>query len=346
MESCMDKIKLTALLLLLSFQQALLGLSVDLLPLFDQLVIANTQIRLKDFPRAHNPSLIKTDQGLLLVFRYVPEPSQGWISQIGAVFLNDTLQPVSNPQILNTRPSSTIPSQSEDARIFSCQGNLYLIFNDNNEIDHPKGRARRDMFLAKLTYAHGHFSLSEPLKLMHEKKYQTVLIQKNWSPFVWRDQILLSYFLNPHEVLKPDLAQGICHTFYETTTPFNWKWGQLRGGTAAQLVDGEYLGFFHSSIYMCSQASSGKENIHYFMGAYTFSPDPPFGITKMTPYPIARKDFYNPSPRDKKVIFPGGFAVCDSYIHLAYGKDDCEIWIATLDKNILNKVLLPTGYCQ
>ena len=80
---------------------------------------------------------------------------------------------------------------------------------------------------------------------------------------------------------------------------------------------------------------------HYYMGAYTFSPEPPFNIKKITTFPIIADGFYTPSDYDKRVIFPGGFVSDGEHIYIAYGKDDCEIWIATLDKEELKKNLKP-----
>ena len=79
------------------------------------------------------------------------------------------------------------------------------------------------------------------------------------------------------------------------------------------------------------------------MGAYTFSADPPFAITSYTKKPIVGEGFYTDSNYYKRVIFPGGFVVSDSVIYLAYGKDDSEIWIATIDKAALKKALMPVG---
>jgi predicted GH43/DUF377 family glycosyl hydrolase len=77
------------------------------------------------------------------------------------------------------------------------------------------------------------------------------------------------------------------------------------------------------------------------MGAYTFSPEPPFEILQMTPEPLLSEDFYTPSYREKRVVFPGGFVARGPHIYVAYGKDDCEIWIATLDKEELKRTMVP-----
>ena len=76
------------------------------------------------------------------------------------------------------------------------------------------------------------------------------------------------------------------------------------------------------------------------MGAYTFSSKPPFEITKMTPAPIVGKDFYKESDYFRRIIYPAGYVVSGDTIYISYGKDDQEIWIATLDKNGLKDALV------
>ena len=92
---------------------------------------------------------------------------------------------------------------------------------------------------------------------------------------------------------------------------------------------------------MASPSSWGLDMWHYFMGAYTFSAEAPFQITSITPDPIMAEEFYTPSSFNKRVIFPGGFVASDSKIYVAYGKDDREMWIATLDKDALKNAMVP-----
>jgi hypothetical protein len=81
--------------------------------------------------------------------------------------------------------------------------------------------------------------------------------------------------------------------------------------------------------------------MHYFFGAYTFSTEPPFNVTAVSPYPIAYDGFYTPSPLGIRCIYPGGFVADSSYIYICYGKDDHECWIATIDKEKLYSTLVP-----
>jgi len=310
--------------------------------LAQQIVKRTKRIDLVDFPESFNPSIFKVKEGYLFSFRYCPNRYQeSWLSFIGVVLLNENFEPISSPQLLNTRyKNSKVPSQSEDARLFSYRGRVFLIYNDNTETISTVTE-RRHLFMAELHYKDGQFSLSTPLKLIYEDKYNVSFWQKNWVPFEWNQKLFLTYTINPHEVIYPNLKNGACYPCYETFAPLEWDLGPLRGSTPPQLVDGEYLAFFHSGAFIASDASYGQEMWHYFMGAYTFSKDPPFALTKFTPLPIVGEGFYTPSWHIKRVIFPGGFVVDGSSIYVAYGKDDYEMWIAELDKEALTRALVP-----
>lgn len=306
------------------------------------LFLFTKELKFKDFPKSHNPSLIQSDLGLILTFRYCPDLLKPWMSYTGIVILNDQLEPISQPQLINTRPTySLTSSQTEDARIFSFQGDLYLTYNDNMENMNPNGLERRDIFIAPLHYIEGEFKIDKPIKLYHQKDYFSRMWQKNWTPFEWNGHLLISYSFNPHEVLYPNLVTGECISLYKTSIAPLWLFGEMRGGTPALLIDGEYLGFFHSSVVMESCVSNKQKIHHYFMGAYTFSAEPPFNITRITPTPLLDKNFYTQSEYEKRVIFPAGFIVSGPHIYLAYGKDDQEIWITKINKKALYSLLIP-----
>jgi predicted GH43/DUF377 family glycosyl hydrolase len=311
----------------------------------DQKIVIHTRkYDFPNFPQAFNPSLIDMGDTFLLTFRYCPDREhQSWMSYIGYVFLDHALNPMGEPQLLNTRAkNSKTPSQTEDARLFRIRDKIFLIYNDNiDEIffDHYK---RRDIFISQLDFnKDGKLQMLSPLKLIFQEKYATVTQQKNWVPFEWNQNLYLSYSIQPHLVLSPSLRTSSCYTAYKTESEIKWPYGHIRGGTPAILVDGEYLAFFHSSAKTKSPASYNWKLWHYFMGAYAFSAEPPFALTKITEKPIIGADFYTPSYLEKRVIFPGGFVDRGNFLYIAYGKDDHEIWIATLDKDQLKKALKP-----
>lgn len=299
------------------------------------------RICLEKYPDAYNPSILKIKEGFLLSFRYVPDRFKSF-SYIGIVKLNENLDVISEPVLLDTKFDYLLDSQAEDARLFRYDDKIYLIYNDcPNEVWLGFESQRRDMYMVELKTEGERFVLSKPLKLVHAKKYPTTKVQKNWVPFEWNGQLFLTYSINPHEVLWVDYESGMCHSVFETNLYLNWNYGPLRGSAPPQIVDGEYLSFFHSCIQTVSPATRGEKLWHYYMGAYSFSKSPPFHLTSMSPYPITTKGFYTYLLSWKRVIFPGGFEVIGNNIYLAYGRDDWEIWIATLDKNELKASMVP-----
>lgn len=318
--------------------------SIDIHQEDSTLFLTTKRLQFDQFPGAYNPSLIQVEDGFLMTFRYSTEPlsTEDATSYIGIVHLSSDLQPISEPQLLETRNeySKTMP-QSEDARIFSYLNRLFLVYNDSLELNCPNAWERRDMFVSEIYRFGSEYILSQPLKLCYVEGYQYQYWQKNWVPFDWDNRLYFSYSLSPHRVLSTDLRDGSCFLFQETSPQIKWDYGKLRGGTPPIVVDGEYLAFFHSSIPIETNASIGWIMWHYFMGAYTFQKEPPFQITKYTPEPLLTKGFYTPSEYEKRVIFPGGLVIVGSTIYMAYGKDDQEIWIATMDLNELKKRLVP-----
>lgn len=309
----------------------------------ESVVISTRQIHIEGYPEAYNPSIIQTDRGILMLFRSLPTPNgKAFISDTGAVWLNDAFEPISKPQLLITRQKGDpTPQQSEDVRVFLWKDELYLVYNDNVEITNASEWDRRDIFIAKLTYENGIFSVGPPLKLTHSEQYSKVLWQKNWQPFDWQGQLFLGYTINPHEVITPDLTTGICYPIYKTRGEIHWHWGSLRGGAPAQRVEDHYLSFFHSPLRFVSETTDGRDLMHYFIGAYLYSGEPPFELTHISPYPIATDGFYTPSPLGIRCVYPGGFAIKGEYIYLAYGKEDNQVWIAVIDKKKLYESLVP-----
>jgi hypothetical protein len=84
--------------------------------------------------------------------------------------------------------------------------------------------------------------------------------------------LLFSYSLQPHRVVQghPWHVENVwsAETVFmtEILKEYEWKWGEMRGGSQALLIDeSRHLGFFHSSGRL-----SHRNIITYVMGAYTF----------------------------------------------------------------------------
>ncbi len=297
----------------------------------DEPFISTQRIEIPKFKSARNSSLLQYEQGYLLTFRYDPKYT---IKYMGIVQLDANFRLISQPKIFkNFSDETPIPTFMEDARIFAYNNEIYLLYNGSLDPSYKKFVNRRDMFISKLSTDCNQFSLSAALMLINPEHHGNQLWEKNWVPFVWKDNLMMAYSFNPHEIMITDLETGNCPVYCKTTSSVDWKWGEIRGGTPAQLVDGDYLAFFHSSIDFPSGAR------HYYIGAYTFASEPPFQITKITLEPLIAKTFYTTGMKSRRSIFPCGYTISDEKIYLTYGKNNSEVWIATIDKSKLYSLL-------
>ena len=72
----------------------------------------------------------------------------------------------------------------------------------------------------------------------------------------------------------------------------------------------------------------------YFVGAFSFTSQPPFRITSMSPSPLLGKAFSSgwTYKNTDFVIFPMSFLADEHFIDLTYGKNDRETWVLRLNR--------------
>lgn len=324
------------------------GLPYHLESAAQSFVLETKRIEIPEYPHAFNPSIVRWQGRLLMSFRIIPDPNQSFNAEIGLVFLDEKFCPVSEPQLLSLRDEySMAPCRAEDARLITLSNGLFMVYDDNIEFKLNKGGFR--VYVAEIHYDGEHF-IADPIEcLKHFENENRNIREKAWVPFIFKDHLLLAYSITPHRIFYPRLdGTGICDTVNCTESNISWDWGILRGGTPAFLEKEGYLGFFHSSEVMASTHSSGKQMAHYFIGAYLFSPEPPFNILKISPEPIIAQNFYRgvrykPYWKPIRCVFPCGYISDDQYIWITYGRDDHESWVVKLDKRGLLQSLVSCG---
>lgn len=329
--------------LVLFIQSSLMGSIVNLDNMVQDFVLEMKQIHIPGHPYTFNPSIVHWQGNLLLSFR-IHDPLTGSTNQFGLIWLDDNLNPASEPYIIEMRNKSAfLPPKEQDPRLIVHHDELYVIYNN---IIGPTELEMRRMFIAKLQFENGRFFIENPeVLLLYDLPAKRM--EKNWVPFIWEDQLLLAYSINPHSIMQPLYQGNRCTLIAKSSFESSWDWGELRGGTPALLEEGRYLAFFHSYKDMFSVQSEGKKISHYFMGAYTFNPNPPFEITHISDKPIIGSKFYR-GPLYKtwkplRVVFPGGFISYPDHIYVAYGRQDHEVWIAKMDKSALLDSLKPVA---
>lgn len=125
--------------------------------------------------------------------------------------------------------------------------------------------------------------------------------EKNWTWFHAADSWHCLYSINPHVVFKISPEGSPTQTFSNKPLPLPWVYGEPRGGTSPVRVGDEYIVFFHSAL------TWQKPKRRYFMGAYTFSAEPPFELLRITSEPLlsgSEEDFR--ALGGPLVIFPNG----------------------------------------
>gem|GEM_PF-348471 len=302
------------------------------------IIIENKKLNIRGVKAPYNASIIPYKGRYLLFFRYdkkVKNQPVPFHTFIGCVELDHEFNQTEKEFIkINTKST-----YSEDPRAFWVGNEIYLVYNDC-----IKGNVRhRAMHLARLNPKNLRVKKITSLDLGLHK------IEKNWVPFVCEEEedfnIYLEYYIDPHRVLKVedlDLGQTSWAKFsdrnYSKMTHWIHKWGDIRGGSPAVLVDDEYLAFFHSSF-------RDPRGIHWFvMGAYTFENSPRFKLTKISKEPLLCQEMYSAkaiytAPLNIRCIYPGGIAIDEEKIYVSCGENDSAVRVISFDKKKLIKSL-------
>lgn len=300
------------------------------------------QVQIPGMSDAFNATLIEDGTGYLMAFRYdeyrTPrQPPINWAEffyqRIGFVRLNSRFEPIGK-----WMPCEEIGNRVYDPRLTRIGDKIFLSYscapvkaNDSlsgSLIGLTQIHAKDEVIVAKSTVM---------LKAAFQQQWE-----KNWVPFNYCNQLHLLYTINPPLILIPSLIDGQCRHLSGSQHAVNWHWGIIRGGTPALLIDGEYLAFFHSS------KKDPLTGLHiYYIGAYTFQPQPPFNLTRISSKPIFHHDFCTSpathivcSTYSSFVLFPGGLVVKDDLIYVCYGENDSSIKVMEIDKKGLYQSLI------
>ena len=124
----------------------------------------------------------------------------------------------------------------QDARIFTLNDHLYMIFNARQQLKEKglpcpnlENYPQRGIFISKLitdklsgfiTGWHKAVPLKIPKvgNLKWKENSKNILVERNWSPFVFEKELYVLYSLDPQIVLKIDPFSGESIKMYETET--------------------------------------------------------------------------------------------------------------------------------
>lgn len=302
------------------------------------------------FVIATNPGVVKDEDGFLLVFRAECTSLFDYLfkhltfnrtKKLGLCRLDHEFNVVSTPIYLKeSAPGEKKSKQSpNDPRLVAFRGKYYAFYNDRYFSAEENGFVRQLYMCEVMQDGFGAAKrLTFPLREEFTEKGQKFRhIEKNWSPFVFEDQLYLVYLIEPHVVIHLDVESGQCELVSECDYQKVWDFGIARGGTPCIKLGDQYLSLFHSP---CKGFCLGHSHPNvYIMGAYAFSSTPPFEIKGMTKKPIANETFFKGI---RKLIFPTALIDQGDDLLIFYGRDDKEMWVFKTPKDkLLNEMTYP-----
>ena len=213
----------------------------------------------------------------------------------------------------NDKPVYVI-SRAEDGRLIKCQQRLICIYTAPH------------WGIGELSSVVHMFDFSNNKKW--RLKYDKITrLEKNWSPFVYNDELYLSYKLSPHTVLKCDINTGICTEMYvsKSKLPSN-----ARGSSQIIPWKNKYIGIAHTTI---TTGMMERTYVHYI---FIMNENPPFEIVNSS-IPFTFPKYFN-DWRDK-IQFCCGLFIKDKYFYMSYGVADCVSFLLKVNENEIEHLL-------
>lgn len=154
--------------------------------------------------------------------------------------------------------------------------------------------------------------------------------EKNWLWFNHEGLMHMIYATQPHMVVKfnTSFEQPENYLLYPE---YEWKYGEIRGGTPPIRIGDEYWSFFHSSL-----PAPEHNSRRYHMGAYAFEAKAPFKPTRITREPLLSGSRHDRiKPRSPLVVFPCGSKLDKGQWTVSFGVNDLDCALIEIPHNEL-----------
>lgn len=267
-----------------------------------------------------NPSLALRNNRRLLAYRVECVP---WfrLSMVAISELDREWNPVLESTVVLNLHSKFGNYCVEDPRFFVYNNDLWLTYTDAHEV--ALARLNDDLTTADSFYLERPWFHTRP--------------EKNWTFFQSGEQLYASYGIAPHKVIEVNLDDHTTKFVHETRFDYQWKYGELRGGSCPVEHDGLLWSFFHSSVNIREESYGPIRQ--YFIGVYAFEPKPPFRPVWMSKQPLLageEEKFQHDRPSQHSVIFPCGAVRAAGGWLVTFGENDCRSRMAFFDDEIVN----------
>ena len=258
---------------------------------------------------AFNASIMPYRNGYLLAYRTQPPGSHIHLAQLADDF---TFLGERELQIKHPRASLA----QEDPRLFMHKGKVHVAFCGVEPWEEHPHKIKASVLYARLTED----CFVERTFYPHYR--DRCAWEKNWAFFSAHGKLYCVYTIKPHVVFEVEDDRIV--DIFRTENPLPWAGGHLRGGACPIYDPGgpEYAHFFHGRV------GAYNETI-YNTGVYTFDPEPPFCVRRMTRDPIQWAD-----PEGRSALQMNGAAVVfvgGAVLHVPVAES--SFWVAAQGVN-------------
>ena len=234
---------------------------------------------------------------------------------------------------------------AEDMRLIIInETRLFGIFSVHRPRKHHQ-RYHFDQYMTELQFKNTHLVVAKESIMMNVSYESSLVSQKNWIPFacnVSMSGLCFVQTIQPHAIVTFNQEN-----FYQSTvginnmmiiaqssyTPSNvWTFGELRGGSQAELVNTpygpRYFAMFHSSQERGEEKKGKLKGVKtYYAGGYLFRVGYPYDITHMSTEPFVPSLFYNisqswPHRGMDFVVFPMSLIIRERIAYVSMGYQD------------------------
>ncbi len=158
------------------------------------------------------------------------------------------------------------------------------------------------------------FSINNPNNIIRLYTDNMNVIEKNWMPFVYKNELYFIYSVFPHKILKYTNT-GYCQGVYTTNSSnFFYKNNKIGNGAPAQLINYNNKDYYITIAHINITNSNALIRKNFI---YIFEAKPPFNIVGMTKKFDIITESYIP------IEFCSGFVIKNNSIFLSFGVNDC-----------------------
>lgn len=197
----------------------------------------------------------------------------------------------------------------EDPRFFSFRDQIYIIYNDGTYNDKIR------LFLFNL-------NTNKEIELKYSESQN---IEKNWTPLIHKNNLYISYSINPHIILKVDMNDniGLCSKIFSNKVidyPHS-----IYGGTVFIYIP--HINKFLSICHTYTKGFGAHKRLYYNI-AVLVNCDKNFSVFKISkPFLFFENQQYLFPWKLQNVEYPIGLQIIENNLLISLGVDDIKTFL-------------------